>query len=194
MKLRILAFAALSLTIFSCSKEDTASSQNSLVGDYKFVSVSAQTESDVRYSEAGTQYRDVTTSAYTSTDNKGTIKITADKMESVGLGYTVSTTATVKSYEDGVFVDSFEAPFNFTLPTSNSTVSYKLVTADSISYQGASIIGGISQATAGGSKFYLEGNNIILKSTETKTSTQNVQGIVLTKTDKLSATTVLQKQ
>jgi hypothetical protein len=194
MKLRILAFAALSLVVFSCSKNGSDVQQSPLSGNYKFVSISAETESEMKYSESGIQYKDVTTSKYTSIDNKGTVKITADAMESVGIGYTISSTATVKSYEDGELVYTFDSPFNYTLPSSSSTAKYKQVGADSITYEGTSFIGGTSQTSGGGSKFYIDGNKLIFKGTSSKVSTQNLQGIIITRTDKLIATSILEKQ
>jgi hypothetical protein len=194
MKLRLLAFAALSVITFSCSKNGSDVQQSSITGNYKFVSISAETESEMKYSENGIQFRDVTTSQYTSVDNKGTMKIAPDVMETVGIGYTISSTATLKSYEDGELIYTFDSPFNYTLPSSSSTTKYKQVSADSITYEGTSFLGGPSQTSGGGSKFYVDGNKLIFKGTSSKVSTQNLEGIIVTRTDKVIGTSIFEKQ
>ena len=121
--LAFLALAAL-LLMLSCKKDSSAGGNSSVIaGSYNFLSVAATTNATATDNSDGTIFKTITTSAYTSTQNAGTVSITSNDFNANGIGYTINDTAYALSYTDGEFTDSLSSPFGFTYPptTSSST-------------------------------------------------------------------------
>ena len=191
-------FAAVILLILSgvaCKKDSGGT--NALSGEWKFVSMHVKGQSTAQYTDNGVVNKTVTLSDYTTADNAGAVSITSSMMSAKGLTYSVSTTSTATIYEDGQVVDTQDVPFDFTLPSTNSVSSYKLVGADSLYFPsgGFASVGGTStQSAASGAKFGISGNTLTMISNVTQTKTENYAGVIITTTDQAVATTTLQKQ
>src|ERR1700755_2463482 len=108
----LVGFAVFYLV--SCKKDsDNMPAGNNLIGNYKFISLTASTSSTHITDDGSTVDKTITTSNYTTTNNTGTLVIDATKITSADLSYSISTTATAAIYEDGVLVDTEEVPFEF---------------------------------------------------------------------------------
>ena len=194
----MLSSLLMALAIISCKKDSANSSQggsNAVTGTWKLVSIQANAESDVQYTDNGVVYKTVTLSNYTSTNNTGTIVFTADSMKSTNVSYTVNTTAVGYEYEDGVLLDSISSPFNVDVPSSSSAGTYKLVGTDSITYSGATFTnGGYPQASTNGSKIKINGNLMTLTTYAFKDSVIDDSGISEDHKDKATIVSTLQKQ
>ena len=198
----IFSLSALLIVIVlvSCKKENSESQkQNALVGNWKFISMHAITESTNQYTDISTVFKTVTASDYTTTNNGGTLSITAEQMNGEGLTYSISDTATALVYEDGVLTDSTSFPFDFDLAATNSSSSYKLIGSDSIYFPGGGFISspslsGTQQNVAGGAKFSISSNLLTMVTIYNKDTTVNNSGITETINNSAIVTSMFQKQ
>ena len=193
-----LLTAFILLTIFSCKKDNTTSSSSPLAGNWKFISIHAQTQSTAQYSDAGSVYKTITNSAYTSTNNGGSVAITSNTMTGTGITYQVSDTAYGYDYTDNQLVDSISSPFKVNIPPVNSTASYQMIGQDSIYFTGQgglfTVQGGSVNTTPSGAKFNISGNTLIMISSVVKDTTINSGGIPVSQHETAVVTTTLQKQ
>jgi hypothetical protein len=189
------------LTIVSCKKDNSNSgnTNKALEGQWTFVSMSAKTQSTQQYTQSGTVYKTVTVSNYTTTNNSGVVTISADSMIATGLAYSVATTAEGYDYQDGQLIDSVQAPFNFSLPATNSSSKYQSIGTDSLYFPGGgfiSIAGSSApqQSVGSGAKYVISGNTLTMTTYVTQTSTQTVSGVPISVTDQGTEITTLSKQ
>ena len=138
MKFTLLSLIGLSLVIVSCHKSNNGpGSSAQLVGTYKFLYLSAQTQSISQVSGGGQNEKTVTNTNYKTTQNTGTVTFTADSLASKGVGYSANTTSNSYIYDNGVLTDSISLPFSFSYPASNSTTKYDVIGQDSLFFTGA---------------------------------------------------------
>jgi len=201
MRKHSLLLSALSILFFaSCKKDssDTAGNANpDILGNYKFISLTANTTSTKMVSGGGMSQKTITRSTYTTTENSGTMRIEPTKMTSKDIAYSISTTATSDIYEDGVFIDSFELPFDFTAPASSASSEYKWITKDSVYFtNGYAFYDGSTPVTTGGNgaKLRLEGDKLYLNASKEQNSTTTEQGYQVISNDKASVIAIYQKQ
>jgi hypothetical protein len=200
--------AMICLLLVSCSKEKSVDSStgtpggpgsgsNSLLGNWKLVKIHISTKAVIEMNDAGIDVKTITYSDYDTKDNQGTMKVTSNKMENIGWSYSIDDVATGYFYEDDVLIDSVEFPLVFTTPTSNTSVNYKLIGADSIYYESGGTVevgGGTSFSGPGGGRYTID-NDILTITTHYngKTSGSN-QGIPFTQTNSAKAVSTLQRQ
>lgn len=200
MKKYSLLFFALSILFFtSCKKDSSAESGNAnpdILGNYKFVSLTANTTSIKTVNDGTTIEKSITKSTYTTINNAGTMTIEPTKMTSKDLAYDISTTATADIYEDGVYIDTYDMPFEFSVPPSSSTSDYKWITKDSVYFTTGSMFYNGSSITTGGdgSKLRLEGDKLYFSGYKEQNSTTTEQGLQITTNDKASVVAIYQKQ
>ena len=117
-------------------------------------------------------------------------------MTSANLSYSIDTVVTVVSYEDGVYLDTQELPFQFDVPASGSTADYKWVTSDSIYFAGTSIFMDGNSIPSGptGAKLKMVGDKLYVTGYKEQNSTDNSSGFLLTKKEKASVVATYQKQ
>ena len=181
----------------SCKKDSSDTPiNNNLIGNYTFVSMTANTESTVILNDGSTIDKTVTKSNYTTINNTGTLVIDANNITSTGLSYSVDTTAMAVFYEDGELIDSLEIPFTATVPTGSATSEYKLISSDSLYFPKGSIFvqGNFSQSKPVGSKFRLEGNKLYFTGSQEQVVQNSQAGVSMTTTDKASIVAIYQKQ
>lgn len=190
----LLAFA-------SCKKDSTTSNpqNNGLMGDWNLVSMNIQTLSDEQYSAGGTQYRTVTASDYTTTNNQGYVTITADSMIGKGIGYSVATTLRAANYQNGVFTDSVTGyPFNLTIPPVNTASKYQLISSDSLYFPGGGLVsipGSGNQTTQGaGYKYSISGTTLTMTTHINQNSQYPLSGVVVSRNAQATAVVTLQKK
>ncbi len=196
MKKTPFAFVVIFLTvsIYSCSKDDspTPASAASLIGSYKFVSLSAKTNTTFLYTESGVAYKGVSLADYTSINNKGTVTLTSNQFTTNGMGYDIDDDFTYYGYENGVFTDSIVFPFQFSMPPTNSTTGYTLVGADSITFANGGIFSNSDIDQVQGGKLVLNGNDLAITFRVGKDSSYVEEGTLINQ--KQSATGVMRFQ
>lgn len=191
--------AIICLFLISCSKEKSVDSStntpggpggsgNSLIGNWKLVGIHISTKAVIEMNDAGIDVKTITYSDYDTKDNQGTMKVTSTKMENVNWGYSVDDVAIGYYYEDNVLIDSLEFPLVVTTPTSSSTVTYKLIGADSIHYESGAVPG------QDGARYKIENNMLTITSYYNSTTTGSEQGVPYTQTNSAKAITTLQRQ
>ena len=193
-KFTLSTIALALLFITACKK---SSDKGPIDGNWNFTSMHVTGTSTSQDTENGTVYKTVSTSDYTTKDNKGTVAISGGSMSSKGLAYSVDTTFAYVSYEDDVETDEGTLPFFFTLPESSSVSSFKLIGTDSIYFPSGgfgSIGGTTTQSAASGGRYTLSDNKLTITLKVDQTSTDNSSGIAVQKHDVATATTTLTRQ
>lgn len=192
MKFTLGTACLLILSAVACKKDSNGKS--ALDGNWTFTSMGLKgTSTTVTDDGNGTISKTVTTSDYTSTDNKGTVSISGGVMTSKGMSYSVSTTSPYIRYVNGVQQDAGTLPFAFTMPPFNSVAGFKVVGADSIVFTGgASSFGGSSNA--GGAKYNISGNTLTMMVKLDTTFVDNRLGFPVQKHDVATQTTILTRQ
>lgn len=154
---------------------------NSIIGDYDFIGMSAHTDATVTVSQAGVTMKTITTSDYISENNTGTVKITANEFISTNVGYDVDTTMHVKSYMNNVLIDESDFPFVVSAPPTSATSNYTKISADSITVSGAfgvpSSPGGPAPTGTVGAKFSWAGDTLIMRVATTINQTITQGGV-----------------
>jgi len=191
--MKLLLPTSLLLLFATACKKDSGE-KSAVDGNWNFTSLSATTSStEVVDYGGGDVEKTVTTSNYTTTDNKGTVAIGGGVMTAKGLSYTVSTDESYVYYVNDVQQDAGTLPFSFTLPPINSVTSFKLVGADSIYFP----TGGFSSmgtSGASGGKYALSGNTLTMIMKLDTSFVDNSQGFPIQKHDVATETTVLTRQ
>lgn len=182
------------LLITACKKSND---KGPIDGNWNFTSLQVKGTSTVQYTENGTVYKSITTSDYTTSDNKGTVAISGGAMSSKGVAYSVDTNFAYVTYEDDVETDEGTMPFSFTLPASSSVSNFKLIGTDSIYFPngGFGNIGGTTtQSAATGGRYFLNDNKLIITLSVLQNSLDNSTGTAILKHDEATATTTLTRQ
>jgi hypothetical protein len=184
---RLILFVLVSLFVVSCQKEgsfevaNNNNNGNALVGTWKFTSLRAITKVDISASDGTDSERIVSTSDYTTTNNKGTIKFNASDFKGEGIAYDVETDVKAVFYINGVIEDSLEIPFAFSLPPTSSVGNYKIVGADSVYFSGGFVAVGLDSMESKpiGYKFTISGNKLTMKSKYANAFTENDMGVLI---------------
>jgi len=209
MKKTLLVLSAfIAIMIVSCQKElndptitgltngsggSGGAGSTNITGNWKFVSISAVTQSTAQFSLAGTIFKTVTNSDYTSINNTGTVVITGNSMTATGVSYKVADTAFAFYYENNVLMDTIIQAINFQLPSYNTVSTYKQVSQDSIYFTSQ----GLDPSAGGGQGYRIALNGNILKMTTSvvKDTTINVGGgVTASQHETATAVTTLQRQ
>jgi hypothetical protein len=200
-----LSGTILLLSALSCKKNQDAApdpqAQQKLQGTYKFISLTAHTQSNVNESIGAVSSSTTAVTDYTTTNNAGTVVITADMISATGLTYAVSTDVRGAVFLNGQFQDSLNFPFDVSLPATSSSSSYKLIGSDSLYFSAGGFLtsvappsGGTVPTTGSGGRFTFHADTLILTSSVKQSTTQVQQGTTI-KTDDFATETVrLKKQ
>jgi hypothetical protein len=167
-------------------------------GTWNFISLNGNTQSIQEYTDDITDYSTTTTSAYTSTNNTGSITFGDSDFTSINIGYLVSSEYISYNYENGVLIDTVHMPFSITIDSSNSTGSYKLIGSDSIYFPGGNLISfNGSQSVQGepsGGKFSVSGNTLTLTQMINKDTMIDLLGVPIHTKEEGTFVIKLQKQ
>jgi len=210
LKTNLTLLSLVTLLFVSCQKElsiDTINGpvggpgggggSNSLIGNWKFLELIANTESSVEATDGTDTEKAVTVSSYKTINNKGTITFDATKMSSSGVGYDINDTAFTYLYINGVLFDSIDFPFSFTVPSSSGQTNYKVIGTDSIYFESGffAVPSADPQATqAGGAKFKIEGNVLTLTTNSSTTESETDQGVTTVTKNKVAGVIRMQRQ
>jgi len=210
MKLKTLfLFAGIAFLFTACQKEvdlqDTinnpppggGTNNNSILGTWNFVGMVASTKSTLVAGTGIDEEKAITSYGFISKNNVGTVTIDANNFTSAAVGYSIDTVVTTELYLGGVFFDSFDTDFAFTMPVASGTAPYKAIGNDSI-YFASGFISLDPQASptatiASGSKIAWSGDTLLLKTIYANTQDQVVNGITAKRSDYISQVVKLKK-
>ncbi len=123
----------------------------------------------------------VSSTAFTSQNNGGTITVDNSKMTDSGITMSVNTSANTYVYVNGFLVDSVQTPLNQTLPSQNASSDYTKIGSDSLHFQDGGFLnaltGGLLPATPTGCKLKFEGNLMKMLMIFDTVTTQDIQGV-----------------
>jgi hypothetical protein len=199
-KLTLLCLIGCSFLVFSCHKSnDAGGSSAQLVGNYKLLYLSLQSQSVNQVSGGGQTQKTVTNTSYTTVQNTGTISFTKDSIASKGVGYTANWTSIGYVYQNGSLIDSVSIPFSITIPPTNSATKYDVIGSDSLYFHGgyltAGIGGGSTIAPPSGGRYSFKGDTLFLISKVSQTTPpQTSGGITVTASASGVATIAMLKQ
>lgn len=193
----------LVLAASSCQKQITddlpPAASTQLTGTWKYLNTHVSGESTIEIDDAFGVTSSVTSTDYTTINNKGTLTIDDTKMTTDGVAYDVSTIATAVTYQDGAIVDSFQFPINFSLPPSSAVSAYKRIGTDSIyseTFSSTQIAGTSSgtQGVAGGYKYRIAGDTLFLATAVDQFTVDSSQGVPIKSLIKANVQTMLSRQ
>ena len=213
LKTNLALLSLVTLLFVSCQKElslDTINGpvgggpgggggggSNSLIGNWKFLELTANTESVVEATDGTDTEKAVTVSSYKSINNKGTIAFDATKVVSTGVGYDINDTAFAYLYANGVLLDSIDFPFTFTVPPSGGQSNYTVIGTDSIHFANSFLALPDVDPTGtqgGGAKFKIEGNILTLTIISSTTESETDQGVTTVTKNKVLGVIRMQRQ
>jgi len=190
MRMKILLPTASLLLLFAACKKDSGE-KSALDGNWNFTSLSATTSStEVADYGGGDVEKTVTTSSYTSTNNKGTVAIGGGVMTAKGLSYSVDINASYIYYVNDVEQDEGTLPMSYTIPPTNSVANFKLIGADSI-YFPAGGFSSMGTSGASGGRYSLSGNTLTMIMKLDSSFVDNSLGMPVQKHDVATETVVL---
>ena len=198
MKKSILVASTVLVSAFfvSCKKESNQPGATNITGTWSFVSMDVSSTTSQEYTDEFGTSKTISTSDYTTEDNTGTITIDAAKMTSANLSYSIHDNVHAEFYQDGVSTGSFDAPFDYNSPASNGSATYKVISADSIYFDGGSLFmnGVTTDVTPSGAKLNLQGDILYMTQYVNQTKTQVVSGLPITSVLDAKVIAKLQKQ
>ena len=179
--------------------DNTGSSGTSPVsGTWNFISLTGNTQAIQEFTDDSIDYSTTTNSAYTSTNNTGTITFSDSDFTSNNIGYLVSSEFTSYNYENGVLIDTVHLPFSITIDSSNAAGTYKLIGSDSIYFPSGSFISvsgsAPTQSEPGGGKISISGNTLTITQLLNKDTTEQISGLPYHLTETGTFDMLLQKQ
>ena len=189
MRKKLPLLPLLLLAAASCKKSNsgTGNSGNSLTGSWNLIEIVAHTSSSVDQNYGGDDYKDVTVSDYTTTNNGGTIAFTGSVANTTGITYEASFIAVDSSYMDGQLIGTFSAPYDLTIPASSGSSKYQQIGSDSLYFPagGAFTVGtsGGTQTTPVGSRFTIHGDTLAITTGIHQVVSQNLGGVPTSQTD-----------
>ena len=205
----LLIFSIL-VFLFSCQKEADlqdltgpapGGNTNSIIGNWNFVGMTAITKTIITAGTGLDQEKIISSYGFNSQKNKGTITIDASKFTSAGIGYSIDTVVKTDMYLAGVLFDSFESDFMMDMPLSSGTAPYKAIGIDSlffqngfITYQSPDNTGTPIATTDAGYKISWISDTLVLKTIQSNSSIQNVNGVNAQVTNNISQTVKLKRQ
>ena len=203
MKRKYCLIAAL-IFFTACQKgiepfEDGGSPQtgNDLIGTWNFTSLTGNTQSIAEYTDSGIDYKTITISNYTTTNNTGTITFSDSTFNMINTSYSISSMLFGYNYQNNILIDSVQMPFTYALDSTNSSGSYKLIGTDSIYFPQGSLISVAGSATQGqptGGRISIVGNSLTITESINEDSTKDVGGVPYHTTDSGTFDLHFQKQ
>lgn len=177
----------LLLATVSCKKSNSGSTGASLSGTWNFVGLVAQTSATVDQVYGGDDYKDVTVSNYTTTNNGGTITFNGGVATETNLTYEANFTALESTYFDGQLINSTSSPFDITIPATSGSTKYQQIGSDSLYFAA----GGIftmgptagTQTPSQGSTFTIHGDTLAMTTSIHQVVNQDFGGVPATETE-----------
>jgi hypothetical protein len=174
------------IILASCNKDPTTPD---IRGTFKLKFLSVKTNSIVTDNGGGKLFK---VFDYTTINNAGTIVIDGSNFSVTGFGYEINSILRASLYQDNQLVDSFSAPYNMIIPSTNSATPYKLIDADSIYFQNGSLTTGISKAKGG--RYTMNGNLFTIKQNALIDTSYQDSGLTFHWVETILASVVMEKE
>lgn len=189
-------WAFVLLFFCGCTKDNNISNPNTaeLSGNWNFLGFQAETSSTATDDESGDIFTDVTTSAYTTIENGGTVNISGFTMTGNGITYGAVDTTLLMEYENNVFQDSMTTTLNFSIPPTNSVSTFELIGSDSIHFTSQGLIATGSGPASTGAKYSISGNILTMTSNVVVDKIIDTLGETIHQHETAKVVTTLQKQ
>lgn len=176
----VIMFTACQKGVDFSMDPGSGQTNNAIIGTWKFVSLSGNTQAATAYTQADSAYKSITYSNYTTTDSTGTISFTSDSsFNATGISYKLFFTANSYNYTNGILVDSNASLINYPFDSSNSNGTYELIGSDSIYFPKNFIFTADSSptlVTPSGGKINISGNTLTITQVIYKDSTAQSGG------------------
>lgn len=173
-----LSVVLLAFTLFSCQKElsfENSSGNNnpaSLLGNWKFIALNVEVKSGSTFNNGGVPGRMEASYTATTQNNTGLLTVTADKMKTTDLGYTMVADVTSIIYLGGDSLPHQKDHFEFILPPGSASSDYQQAGSDSLYFPNGTIfdipdtngqqLPGASDPS--GARFTITGDTLIIQS------------------------------
>ena len=137
-----------------------------LTGDWNFVNQGGLINTSATFSESGQQVKVVAFSDYVSTNNTGTLKVTANQFVFSGIGYTVNDEVNIKMYLNGFLLSNADSAFDYVTPPINDTIDYVRNSDDSLTFSSSiftnpdPVGGGMTPTGPIGARFNISGDTL----------------------------------
>ncbi len=166
----MLCFTALALLAFGACKKDAAvTTGGDLTGSWKLISVKVAESTTSKITDNGSTYTTVGYNYYTTVKNAGVVAFSSGSaLTGTGLAYSSPDTCKfyATTYQDGVLVGNYDAPFAFNVGPYNALGAYKVVGSDSLFITGG-VLGFPGSSTPimpNGGKYSISGNVLTMTS------------------------------
>lgn len=193
-----LLLIMVAIFVVSCQKDTPATpDSNPLVGNWKFIGITANTNSTAETSFESSALKTVTASNYTTINNAGTIAINTNTFSGTGITYQVDDFVNTYIYENNDLIDSISMPFSATVPSSNSSSNYQLIGQDSIYFNGQGFFSTGTSTTIpapSGARFTINGNILKMTTAVIKDSSATDSGITQFMHQAASVVITMEKQ
>jgi hypothetical protein len=171
----------VAISVVSCQKDSPATpDSNTLVGNWKFIGITAHTNTTSQTAFGSTVLKNITLSDYTTINNAGTIAINTNTFTGAGITYQIDDFVKTYMYQDNDLIDSMSLPFNATMPSSNSSSNYQLIGQDSIYFNGQGFFSTGTSTTIpapSGARFTIDGNILKMTTAVVKDSSVTESGV-----------------
>ena len=137
MKTRTLLFLLAVTAIFSsCQKEnDVPNTNEKLLGTWNFVGMKATVGTSTTVGSGIDEQKVTSFYSFDADNTVGSVTIDPLNFTTSGIGYSFDAVIRSEMYMGGVLFDSFDSPFQMTLPLSNAKTTYTAIGTDSIHLQ-----------------------------------------------------------
>ena len=188
MKTRtLLFFLAISAIFSSCQKDndDLAPNTNEkLFGTWNFVGMKATVKTSTIMGSGVDQEKAISSYTFDAQNPVGTVTIDPLNFKTSGISYFFDANIFTEMYIGGVLFDSFDTPYQMTMPPSSATTTYKAIGADSVhvhsgflSFDPAADGGSPTATIPQGFKISWDNDILVLHSVVSHSMTQNTGGI-----------------
>lgn len=148
-KMRLLwVIPVMTAFMISCQKEvhlqddnnpggtgGTGNNTKDIVGDYEFAGIAGTANTTVTVDDILGQSKTVSTDTYATTNNRGQVKITANKLTYTGFAYSISSSTHVKIYLGNFLVGEQDIPYAYDVPESAGENNYVKNSNDSLTFE-----------------------------------------------------------
>ncbi|HXD77744.1 MAG TPA: hypothetical protein VN616_08040 [Puia sp.] len=185
------------LAAVSCKKSNT-STGTTLSGTWDFVGLVAHTTAAVDQVYGSDDYKDVTVSDYTTTNNGGTITFNGGVAKTSDFTCEANFIAVDSSYLDGQLVGVVSEPFDVNFPATSGSSKYQQIGSDSLYFPSGGVFtmgaSANTQTNAVGSRFTIHNDTLTLIVNFHQVSTQNIGGVPATQTNDVAEKVYYKKE
>jgi hypothetical protein len=160
----------------------TGNNNKDIIGDYEWAGIAGTATTTVTVDDILGQSRTESVDKYSTTNNRGQIKITADKLSYTGFAYSISSSTHVKLYLGSLLLSEQDIPYAYDVPESDGEDNYVKNSSDSLTFEKLLFVDSnpLQAATLDpkpmGARISWKGDTLVLKVKTTVSGTVNQNG------------------